>query len=291
MDDEWAKDSDVGAVGAVLRDSEWWAYAQMILVQNEVMDDFLAWLQGCPCHPDPECRNVCTSKPELSEISPSTDAVVRCPLMGCRAPDLANGHWKRFLDAGFGKREDEVLALCVQLGPQVRAELLAHWGRVRDAFVLGMSLRFQFYDKLPHKLFGLATTDQYESRAAAAECLRLWDESPISHPKAVQLLKDEPGSLRQQVVQLSHGEDLQKLPQLAATVLSWRFASVVERSIEGKHAQVKKRLHDNSKPAPAAVSLALRLQELYRDMHSPSSRQLPVYVYIIHLSFTCDFQF
>ena len=121
---------------------------------------------------------------------------------------------------------------------------------------------FNVYNQLPHRLLGVAAIIAEEAQQAAQECLRLWDRrgSRKQHAIAIRLLQT--GPLRSQLENVAAGAPLVSCPELAAEVLLWRFAPVVERSIEAQHAIAKQRLAHNSAPSPAAVSLSLRLDKL-----------------------------
>jgi len=200
----------------------------------------------------------------------SSGSEQRCPLTGCRAPDMANGHWRPFLQ----RKDAQVLALTPGLDNQGRHSLLTDWAIGRDALTLGLELRFGFFDHLPHRLMGLASLDAVEGSAAASRCLHLWDtaaDHTMQHPEASRFLQ-QGSPFRALVEKMAAGESLSTLPLLRREVVAWRMAPVTERSIEAKHAVAKKRLAHNSRPSASSVSLSLRCRELNECMQSEDSK-------------------
>jgi hypothetical protein len=61
---------------------------------------------------------------------------------------------------------------------------------------------------------------------------------------------------------------LDKLPALERQLLLLRFIPLNERSIEAKHSLAKKNLQTSSRPSAAAVSLALRFDEILQKMEN-----------------------
>jgi hypothetical protein len=105
--------------------------------------------------------------------------------------------------------------------------------------------------------------------------LRLWDALHAKlgtagtarvHPVTIKLLAL--GPFRRCLELLVAGKPLADMPILANFVLPWRFLSLLERSIEAKHAMAKKNLLQNTAPSPASVSLALRMREIHDVMCS-----------------------
>ena len=114
------------------------------------------------------------------------------------------------------------------------------------------------------RLFGLAAESAEEAQRAAQQCLKLWDrvrDPVLQHPVSRRCLQPG-GPYRALVDRLARGDDIGQLPDLKRFVMKWRFASIIERSIEAKHSIAKRRLSHNSRPTPSSVSLALRMKEI-----------------------------
>jgi hypothetical protein len=87
------------------------------------------------------------------------------------------------------------------------------------------------------------------------------------HPLTVWVLGFT-SPLRAEVLQFVRGTALDKLPALERQLLLLRFIPLNERSIEAKHSLAKKNLQTSSRPSAAAVSLALRFEEILQKMEN-----------------------
>ena len=130
------------------------------------------------------------------------------------------------------------------------------------------------------RLFGLAAESAEEAQRAAQQCLKLWDrvrDPVLQHPVARRCLQPG-GPYRALVGRLARGDDMGQLPDLQRFVMKWRFASIIERSIEAKHSIAKRRLSHNSRPTPSSVSLALRMKEIAKLLQIGGTRGGEVFV-------------
>jgi hypothetical protein len=88
---------------------------------------------------------------------------------------MANGIWLLYLGDVMRTEDSTVFGLTVGLSVEERATLLQDWGAGKEAFILGLKLRFGFYSVLPARLLGLSSLSIADAQAAAQDCLRLWD--------------------------------------------------------------------------------------------------------------------
>ena len=148
-DDAASTDDRAQAVGAVVENRSFWAFCSMLALLSEGVDVFLAWAQSCSCRPSLHLRKACGIMVDADQSSASDQ--LRCPMMGCRAADMANGKWRDHLEFILKRREADVVALTAGLGAMERATLMQDWSSGRETLTLGLQLRLEFYDNLPHR--------------------------------------------------------------------------------------------------------------------------------------------
>eukprot|EP00959_Pyramimonas_sp_CCMP1952_P460505 9479992-Pyramimonas_sp.AAC.1 len=66
-------------------------------------------MHSCSCHPPRTLRKLGGSA--LDEQGPEGGGSMRCPLRGRRGPELANGHWLRFLDRAIDQKEGDMISM------------------------------------------------------------------------------------------------------------------------------------------------------------------------------------
>eukprot|EP00969_Alexandrium_andersonii_P272427 12040218-Alexandrium_andersonii.AAC.1 len=75
------QDDDPDAVGAVIADACFWAYAGMLQLVGGAVQQYQGWMQSCRCHPG---KTIMRQSGVASSLAPR-------PMLGRRAPERANG--------------------------------------------------------------------------------------------------------------------------------------------------------------------------------------------------------
>jgi hypothetical protein len=145
-----------------------------------------------------------------------------------------------------------------------------------------LELKFASFDSCPLRLAGLASRIHSESVKTAQEVLRWFDSlvrTDNEHNMTLRfLMRGSP--LRVELEAFANGTILDMLPLLKIAVNKMRTMSIVERSIEAKHALAKSKLLGASRPSPPLVSFSLRGPEmrelLAEDVDGSFAKQLAV---------------
>jgi hypothetical protein len=160
-----------------------------------------------------------------------------------RAAELAAGALSELLKLLWDVSHANLCLLpgMLRLSPDARGKVLDDFARARRHFRFTLAVKASFWRQLPWQLFGLSHHDAEVARVCAQRCLELFDAS-LSQVKNHWLVDGlcRPGSPGfHQVQQFVAGSQLVELPLLEGLVARFKFVSVVERWIEGRHAVVK----------------------------------------------------
>ncbi|CAK9108987.1 Uncharacterized protein SCF082_LOCUS50653, partial [Durusdinium trenchii] len=149
-----------------------------------------------------------------------------------------------------------------------RDSLMHDWRIGKAVLEQEIERKTAFWDIIPHKLAGLLHTDHSKACAAAVACVDQFDKSAEQWHHRVSkvfLLPETP--LRSAVEAMRSGANLFDLdPFIQVALLRFAGVSVVERSVESKHAPAKRYFSRASRFSGATVSLNLRLPEINRRM-------------------------
>ena len=214
-------------VSEVVHSNMFWAYTDLILHTGNVIKHFTLWFNSCPCHPS-------------SHVPPGRSQT--CPMVGRRAPAMANGTWLEGMEHYWQREEVRSIAMTQGLLPNERDLLMNDWIAAKSHVSMSLQLKFAFWSCLPWRLCGMADLDLAKARAAAMACISLWDSSRLRaadhHPLSIAILS--PGLCRDEVARFAFmDESLDKLPHLQTHVARLFLVPLVERSIEAKHACAK----------------------------------------------------
>ena len=227
-------------MGEVVSDTMFWAFVSMLTLLAGSIREFLAWLQGCDCHPSLElCRRLGVTPYHVDLAS-----VMPCALGGRRAAWLALGKWKELMQRMFEASEAELYAVCSGLNPEERDIIFDNWRAGRKAFMAEMVLKFSYWAALPFLLCAIAADDPLDGRWAASECIRMYDTSVaqrLLHEICHRFLKAG-SQFRSHLLDFIRGTPLAEFPQLYAELLRLKWILTVERSIEAKHPLAQRNL-------------------------------------------------
>ena len=148
-------------------------YVHIARCISKVADRCGTWCEGCSCHES----LLSSSEPSRVRKRQFAAASADCPWKGCRAPELAAGHWRRFLADIDGATDRWMQQAYADATPEDRAIGSDFERSVKE--LLGQLLRDRlgFWDKLPFRIFavyacarGVISTS--EARRIGKECLQ-----------------------------------------------------------------------------------------------------------------------
>ena len=216
---------DVAAADAAITSCFFWGYVHMLAGLTGVTQAALSWAEGCPCHSDLPTQGV--PKDVLRQWA-------KCPLRGCRGPDLAAGKFMDVLRTLGDRSASHLLtSLPRDVSLQERAVLLREFelGRAHLLFVL--SLRFQFWKSLPWSIFGCGHVDE----AISKDFLQRSSQLQCSNDCRLLSELQSPELAAEVVAYLVEGAALSGLVLLPRYLLKLMFFPTAERAVEGDHAQ------------------------------------------------------
>ena len=271
-----AEEPKTAIVTQAVQSRRFWSYAQLCCHLQCSIERISWWSRGCPCHAEPPWPALENGRlPTPAELShrryrrsqvfckllgptAATSWWQRCPMEGKRAPELACGALAGKVDETFTEGGRRVIEACAGLGDAERDTVLSDWSRASAAIAHIVQAKTAFWQSLPWRLCGLAHQSAECASAAAADCIRAFDEHPAAqHRVAVEFLAVG-GPLRVDVERLAAGAVVESLSETSIVrILQLKFIPTVEFIIEGRHAMVKHALPGKKKKrSPITVSLS-----------------------------------
>lgn len=254
-------------VKKVLKADAWWSKLEAFRIMNEVVQAMHMKLKRCPCHPPPDAVHGRVARLFCGTFS--------CPFMGCVTPWLATGDWRTYVLNVQRLREFDVLFACSPLSADDRADILDNYKQGCHLLLFELDGKITMWSETnPYVLFGLAADDAVDARRCGDKALRLWTESPapeLEHSRTKEFFMA--GKLNDELMRfLNEGVALDQMPTLLAAVAELFLQSVLEISIESKHALAKARLLSFKNVSKAAFSLSLRQREINAEMDAGLAR-------------------
>ena len=130
-----------------------------------------------------------------------------------------------------------------------------------------LNVKLNCWDQLPWLLCGMAHANIDLARQTAAQCLKLFDETPapnqnLHHPLAITCLSHT-FPIRADVERFASGTPFLELGHEAQLLINaFRFIPVAERVVEGKHKDIKRALSRLTIHSAPRVSMAVRQKEM-----------------------------
>ena len=254
----------------LLKDEYFCAYWHMQLQLRDVVRSLLRWVEGCSCH-----SNLLSGVPPhrqqtqlRREISCPREVACRCPVMGCRAADMAAGQLLHFAESVFSLRfADFASALQNPLSVDAWGRLRQEWSKAAAFVCENLKIRLGFYQSLPWIILGGTHADPAKARKCLQEAQSLWHDLPedarsMQHVMAQELFS--PGPLRDDLQRfVSDCEPLNACPRLEEYLAPLTFVQIAERIIEGAHKDLGTLPKRHSM---TALSIQLRAPELNRSL-------------------------
>ncbi|OLP98609.1 hypothetical protein AK812_SmicGene18941 [Symbiodinium microadriaticum] len=247
----------VQRVDEAIRDPLFWAFLDLCSLLMDLLDRITSWTQGCACHSSGTLRNLL--RPLLRGSEP-----ISCPMRGRRAAEMACGELHELLESLFSFNDSQIaLVHTAGLPDAEKTRLLLDWSAMKVHLRMQFDLKLSPWRHLPLKALCLGHWNLQKARAMLWECFVDWENMPeqlqaSAHPQTRMLFLD----LRTEVQAFLRDEHKSCWPRLQKLRAKAAFTSVLEQSIERRHAI----LHQHLKSAPchsaAFVSLCERKQEI-----------------------------
>ena len=256
------------SITALLKDDFFFVYWQMQLALRDIIEALLRFVEGCACHSSHlKGRSAFQQEKALrSEIECPKDVHCQCPLMGCRAPEMAVGHLETFAEELFGTEFGKFISRNpTVLNSEQWGRLSQEWHKAGAYILENLKIRLGFFQSLPWIILGGAHPSPQLAKACLRQALSLWDALPentktLQHAKAKQLF--EAGAVRSDLDHFLLPETcLENCPALEAFLAPLSFVQTAERIIEGAHKDLGALPTSHSM---TALSVHLRVPELNR---------------------------
>ena len=238
----------VDVADGAIRSDEFWAYLFMLSLIGEFLRRCTSWAESCPCH-DADANLYGSTYHARFKARLRALGIIICSMVSRRAPECAAGAIEDMLKALFDIGLAQ-LTMCEQvgrLGAQARAALLKYVVLIRRHVMYVCAAKLSFWKQLPWCLHIIAHHNVVRARAGGRRALQLYAGTADAVHHWVSHLLCKPGTLGfLQLVAFCNGTPLEELPLLESWAARFRFVSVCERWIEGRHAL----LHSKIRSAP-----------------------------------------
>ena len=244
-------------VDEAVRSEHWWQCLKVLDKLHGAVRHLFAWCEGCPCHGDVGGDNPDFGDPKWQRLKNE------CPMRGRRCPEIACGGLLHQLRSKLDVSAAElVLSMSGSVSQEEQGVLLGEFEQGRAALLFNLSLKTTAMCLPPLLVFGVGHVDPHHARDALRRCLESDnDEGLMQELKSPCLLAEAREFL--------DGQHLANLDRLAAFVGKVRFASCVERAIEGEHAGIHQSIRKAPHHSVAYVSLKRRLPDLKIRLRDP----------------------
>ena len=270
-------------VTAVLADSLFMAYFDMVLGLSTTLEQLGSWCESCPCHEDliptveapghalfSRKRKRYTSMSKLfgCKVGDGSDSFT-CPMRGKRFPELVAYGMQKVLDANHQNAQMHLLIGHRKfLSPEQWCVLVSDFEQGKHSIELEMSIKLDYTQRLPYKLAVLGLADVGCARRKMLEIVEFWDGQTDflhkqHHPLSQRILSQD-SIVRKEVDRFIEGEALCNLPSLEHLAGCFRLVQVSERYLEASHSILKRKVAPNS--AGPVISLSRRLWRLAMDI-------------------------
>lgn len=252
-----------------------WAYLRMVDIIGEVLQAISAWAELCPCHGEsPQLKG-----PQRHSVSGLRRHIggPACPLASRRAPECAGGALRdilsRLLRVGNSVLIlDPAVARCREEDKQV---VLSDFGLARRHCLLVVTAKLGHWNRVPWLLFGIAHHDVGVARGCAQRALQQHAAmgDACQHHWLTKLCCTQGFPVREQMVSFVGGMSLADLPHLERLAARFKFPTISERWIEGRHALMHQSLRNAPHHSAQHVAFA-GIQPSLRKVLRESPRML-----------------
>lgn len=260
----------VHSITEILQDDFFCVYWQMQMRLRDSVFNLLRWAEGCPCHEElfrgasPYMRDMKLR----SEVKVSRLVPCRCPMAGCRAPEIVAGELDRFAERLRNSHLNSLMATCgVSLAVEQWDKLKQEWERGASYVIENLKLRLAFFQHLPWVILGGCHHDLAVAKAQLGRAKEVWISLPqearsFQHCKAKELFQE--GPMQEQLNAFIDTDCmLSDCPLLEAYLAPLTFVQITERIIEAAHKEIG---DVTAQKSATQYSITLRVPELIHLM-------------------------
>ena len=254
-------DFDIHVLHECIHSDLFWAYSQMLLCMQAVLEDVSRWCEGCACHSEgglgPGGRHAWNLRGQDDTYLSSGNGYMNllgthrsevmyktCPMRGRRSSELAVGDLLQLLRQRISVESVAIQTwLADALTGEERTLLVHDFVEGLGQIALILELKTAFWQQLPWKLCALGHVEEVKAQAAALEILEAFDTNPddagARHRVSQAFLGEHAGNVRKEFEAFSRGTSLVSCPALLEGVVALLGVPVVERFVERQHSVVK----------------------------------------------------
>lgn len=230
-------------------------------------------LEGCPCHEELWTQPTAYAV-RSAELRDAT-GFGNCPWKGCWGSLMALGLHEKLIAQVMAADSPEMVKALGQLASDDRTCMVAMEQQLKASIAEELAFRWGFWKQIPYRIMGAYAgafaADSGDCQECIRDCLQQYDCAKAAgninrvHRVAVRIL-DEAGPFRAALSQLATGDfQLEHFPELRWELFSLSSACLMERSLEGEHAKIKKLATGREGIiTPATVAALLRAPEQYQ---------------------------
>ena len=184
---------------------------------------------------------------------------------------MATGYFVSWLEGQVAERKCELIVLAAGLDERERSMLFDDWDAAQALIHYELTLKLGFWQTLPYVVFGLGSTDIDKARASCGQAVELYDQLTATDERHMltELMLSEQSQVGVELPQLAAGHSLNGLAALGHERTVVHSCSIIEESIEGKHAIVNRGIrHASHVSAPYVSCSCLRAGEIERRVEA-----------------------
>ena len=216
------------------------AMLEMLRCVSVTTNQFIGFLEGCPCHDD-IWKMPGKTWAQKQKIFFEQTGLVSCPHKGCRGPCMASyaaDLWLAKICNCSSARLTELLSACPD---EKRTAILAVQQDLQESLREEFQAKLQHWKHLPFKLLGLLATDEDRAKQICRECICEWEQCDQTKVQRVAYrFFGDPVVLSQLRAFGTSDVPLQALGKLHNLLVMYASIPLVERSIESEHAKIEK---------------------------------------------------
>ncbi len=251
----------------------YWAYSKMLMLVATVLLWITCWAQSCPCHLSEELYKLMDLsrdglKKMFAQIWKHT-----CPLKGCRVPELAAGAVIEFTDKLYEIATGKLLVICMGLSSSSRNKVFHDFNRSKSKIADSLRLKTVYALQLPHKLGVLGHCVLSKAQAGFRLCKQMYACSApgVSHHGLEYVLLDDRSPIAHECTTSLTCADGGNTPCLDLFKARFLLCSLLETSIEAKHALSTKSSNRAAALAPGGLSFELHGPEIEKTIERDSA--------------------
>ena len=216
------------------------AMLEMLRCVSVTTNQFIGFLEGCPCHDD-IWKMPGKTWAQKQKIFFEKTGLVSCPHKGCRGPCMASyaaDFWLAKICNCSSDRLTELLSAC---SDGKRTGILAVQQDLQESLREEFQAKLQHWQHLPFKLLGLLATDEGRAKQICRECICEWEQCDQTKVQRVAYrFFGDPVVLSQLRAFGTSDVPLQAVGKLHNLLVMYASIPLVERSIESEHAKIEK---------------------------------------------------